>query len=124
VELAPGLRQVIKVHLGLCLFSEKVEGPALAPNFHRFRYGPMILAHKPVLARGKAEDDISAEGADRKLIDFGFQIPPALPLDAKTGFESLGRARFRAERGGILISPLCDVREMTREDSAEQVLFR
>lgn len=123
VELAPGLRQVIKVRLGLRLFSEKVEGPALAPNFHRFRYGPMILAHKPVLTRGKAEDDISAEGADRKLIDFGFQIPTALPLAAKSRFEALGRGRFRAGESGLVLAPLCDVRAMTKEDSAEQVLF-
>jgi uncharacterized protein len=124
VELEPGLRQVIKVGLGLRLFSERVEGSALVPNLHRFRYGPMILGHRPELSLGKAEADISEEGSDRKLIDFGFQIPPALPLASEARFEALGRGRFKAVNSGMILAPICDVREMTREDSAEQILFQ
>jgi len=38
-------------------------------------------------------------------------------------FEECGAGRFRSVETGMTLSPLCDVHDMTREDSVDQILF-
>ncbi|MEI8312837.1 MAG: hypothetical protein WCH98_18970 [Verrucomicrobiota bacterium] len=94
------------------------------PHAFKFMFGPMVLGIKPPAVKGQAEEDISEEGADRKLIDFDYLIPEpkAIPRDAE--LVEVGAGQFEVKGTGVLLAALCDVKDLTREDSMEQIVFK
>lgn len=117
--LRPGDR--IALDLGLYVHIKDAGFKNSVKGYHTFRFGPAILAYKRTAKLVKEEYDDFA-----KKIVRTFEYPPEFHLGKDTVLEPLndGHATFKVKGQDITLSPLCDVRDLPVEETADQVLFR
>lgn len=109
----------IAFDLGLSLravdaaFQNSIEG------YHKFFFGPMLLGYK-----AKAEINSLDGNRFENYAESKYKSADEISIAKDTEFERTGRSEFRVKNMDIVLSCLCDVRDMTCEDSMRQVLFK
>lgn len=110
---------ILELDMGLSLRAEKAEFKNSIDGYHKFLYGPMLLGYKSECEINSLDGNRFENYAESKYKSAG-EID--IPIEA--GFERTGRSEFRVKDRDIVLSGLCDVRDLTGEDSMRQVLFK
>lgn len=109
----------LDLDLNLSLRVEDANFENSVKGYHKFLFGPMLLGYKAEAEINSLDGNRFENYAESKYKSVG---AVSLPKDAR--FERIGRNAFRAQDKDIVISCLCDVKDMIREDSMRQVLFK
>ncbi|MCL2486746.1 MAG: hypothetical protein FWE86_04015, partial [Oscillospiraceae bacterium] len=108
----------IELSLGLHVYSEKAEFKNSVKGYHKFFYGPMLLGRKAALEVNSLEGNRFENYAEGQ-----YKSSDIVPLPGDSRFERVGTYEFREPESGVVLSALCEVRDMTKEDSMRQMLF-
>jgi hypothetical protein len=109
----------IDFDLGLTAGVEDTSFENSVQGFHKFSYGPMLLGYKTGVEINSLEGNRFENYAESK-----YKSANELYLSRDTRFDRIGKGEFRARGSEVVLSCLCDVRDLTREDSMRQILFR
>ena len=117
VAFKPGDK--IEFDLGLSLKTEDANFKNSVTGYHKFMYGPMVLGYK-------AQSEINSLEGNRfeNYAESKYKAAEAINLPRDTQFERIGRSHFKTKDSGIVLSCLCDIKELTQEDSMRQLLFK
>ena len=110
---------IIALDLDMQTRSEETRFDNCVRGYHKFFYGPMLLGYKAEKEINTLDGNRFENYAESKYKSAGIiQIPPDAVL------ERTGDGLFRVAGTGALLSCLCSVRDMTREDTMRQMLFQ
>lgn len=114
-----GAGDVIAFDLGLSARVEEAVFKNSIRGTHKFMYGPMLLGCK-------VSGEISSLDGNRfeNYAESKYKASMEIKLSGNAELERLGRSEFRVKGTDIVLSSLCDVHDLTCEDSMKQVLFR
>jgi hypothetical protein len=127
VEARFNTGDVIEFDLGL---SFRVEGASFKNSikgYHKFMYGPMLLGYK-----AKAEINSLDGNRFENYAESKYKSAEEINLSRDAEFERIGKSRFRLvdsytgsnNESEVILSSLCDVEDMTCENTMRQVLFK
>ena len=88
------------------------------PGVHKFMFGPMLLGHKAAVSDNSLEGNRFENYAESR-----YKAAGAIPLPKGADIRRTGAYEFTVQGTGIVLTTLCSVRDMTREDTMRQVLF-
>lgn len=110
---------IIRFDLGLSLRVEKAELKNSIKGYHKFLYGPMLLG-------SQVETEINSLDGNRfeNYAESRYKSASEIKLAADTQFERISRSEFKVKGSDTVFSCLCAVKDMTREDSMKQILFK
>ena len=118
----------IEFDLGLSFRVEDASFKNSIKDYHKFLYGPMLLGYKSKTEINSLDGNRFENYAESKYKSVGeIEIPKT------AAFERIGKNKFRlvnsssgadSEIKEVVLSSLCDVEDMTYEDTMRQVLFR
>lgn len=109
---------VLEMDLGLGLRAEEADFKNSIKGYHKFFYGPMLLGRK-----AKAETDSLDGNRFENYAESRYRSSEIVPIPKDARFDRLGEHEFRVRGSDIVLSSLCSVRDMTREDTIRQMLF-
>jgi len=108
--------------LRLCLrFDVRAEDAAFAnsvPGKHKYLYGPMLLGYKTDVKLHSLDGNRFENYTESRYVSGAL-----ITLQRDAVFERNGPYEFRVAGTDTVLTTLCSVRDMTREDSMRQVLF-
>ena len=110
---------VITLDLDMHTRCEETQFDNCVRGYHKFFYGPMLLGRKSAIEINSTDGDRFENYAESRYKSSDIVN---IPVDAK--LLSIGDGRFLVEGTEIILTCLCDVRDMTREDTMRQMLFR
>ena len=108
----------IEFDLGL---TAKVEDTAFknsVKGFHKFTFGPMVLGVKSSVEINTLEGNKFENYAESK-----YKSSQRIAIKKNVELERLNRSEFKVKGTDIILTCLCDVKDMTQEDTLRQVLF-
>jgi hypothetical protein len=108
----------IEFDLGL---TSKVEDTAFQNSikgFHKFTFGPMVLGVKSSVEINTLEGNKFENYAESK-----YKPSQSIAIKNNAELERLNRNEFKVKGTDIILTCLCDVKDMTQEDTLRQVLF-
>lgn len=108
----------IEFDLNLSLRVEHTSFQNSVKGYNKFFYGPMLLGCK-----SKAEINSLDGNRFENYAESKYKSTGAVNLSQNTQFDRIGRNEFEAKEKNIVLSCLCDVKDMTGEDSMRQILF-
>lgn len=101
------------------VFSRPVHGKNSDPAYHGFMYGPMLLGiRNNIELTGKDVDWYSGDTVGV------FKTPTSITIPKNQIFKKSKRGIFKSEDESITLETLCEVRNLTKEGSVIQVLFK
>jgi hypothetical protein len=109
-----------KIEFDLSLTS-KVEDAAFQNSikgFHKFTFGPMVLGVKSSVEINTLEGNKFENYAESK-----YKPSQSIAINNNAELERLNRNEFKVKGADIILTCLCDVKDMTQEDTLRQVLF-
>lgn len=113
----------IEFDLGLSLRVEESVFKNSIKGYHKFFYGPMLLGYK---AESRINTDVKK--LDENNVDDldinKYKAAGVIKLSKDAQFERIDRSRFKVKDSEIVLSSLCDVKELTNEDTIRQILFK
>lgn len=109
----------IHFDLGLSLRTENAVFKNSIEGYHKFCYGPMMLGYKAKVEINSLDGNSFSNYAESKYKSAG-----AIKLSKNTKFSRIGKSEFQAENSAVILSSLCDVKDLTAEDSMRQLLFK
>ena len=109
----------IEFDLGLSLRVEDAIFENSIKGYHKFFYGPMLLGFK-----AKAEINSLEGNRFENYAESKYKSGSEITLEKNVVFERISRSEFKVSGKEIILSCLCDVKDMTQEDSMKQVLFK
>lgn len=109
----------IEFDLGLSLRSEDVTFQNSIKGYHKFIYGPMLLGYKTGVEINSLDGNRFENYAESKYKSAG-----EINLAKDTVFERISRSEFKVINKDIVLTSVCDVKNMTGVDSMRQVLFK
>lgn len=103
---------IIKIDLGLSLRFENSISKNSIDGHHKFFFGALLLGHKTMvefdqLGKIKLSENIEA-----------FNLPKDIE------FERVDKSVFKHKQTGMMLTALCDVKDMTKEETCRQVMFK
>jgi DUF1680 family protein len=101
--------------------SAKVEGTSLKNSikgFHKYSFGPMLLGCKAGVAINSLDGNKFENYAESK-----YRSADLKTLAKDVVFERISRSEFAIKGTDLILTCLCDVRDMTQEDTMRQILF-
>jgi uncharacterized protein len=108
----------IEFDLGLTSNVEQTTFKNSIKGFHKFTFGPMILGMKSKVEINTLEGNKFENYAESK-----YKSSTRLTIKNNANLERLNRNEFRVKDTDIILTCLCDVEDMTQEDTLRQVLF-
>jgi len=87
-------------------------------GFHKYSFGPMLLGWKSNVAVNSLEGNKFENYAESK-----YRSADLRTLAKDVEFERISRSEFKIKGTDSVLTCLCDVRDMTQEDTMRQVLF-
>jgi len=85
---------------------------------HKFMFGPMLLGRKAAVADNSLEGNRFENYAESR-----YKAADAVSLPKDADIRRMGDFDFAVQGTDIVLTSLCSVRDMTREDTMRQVLF-
>lgn len=108
----------LELKLPLALRREEVVRTNNLAGCHKYFFGPMLLG-APV---GTEVNSLEGNRFEN-YAESHYKADSTLTLPPNPVWENQGNGRFCENATGILLEPLCDVKNMTKEDHMHQVLF-
>lgn len=109
---------VLELNLDLGLRSEEAGFENSVSGYHKFFYGPMLLGRK-----AEPETDSLDGNRFENYAESRYKSSDVVPIPKNARLKRLGEHEFRVCGSDIVLSSLCSVRDMTREDTIRQMLF-
>lgn len=108
----------IEFDLGLSLRVEKASFKNSIKGYKKYFYGPMLLGYK-------AEAEINSLDGNRfeNYAESKYKSAGEIKLNQDVEFERINKSEFKVKNTDIILSSVCDVRDLTQENSMRQVLF-
>lgn len=110
---------IIEFDLGLTLRTEDAVFKNSVAGYHKYYYGPMLLGHKTKTEINSLEGNSFENYAESKYKSAG-----EIKLAKNIKFARQSRSEFAVENSTVVLSCLCDVKDLTTEDSMRQLLFK
>lgn len=109
----------IDFDLGLSARVEETRLKNSIKGFHKYSFGPMLLGLKSGVSINSLEGNKFENYAESK-----YKSAELKRLGADVEFERIGRNEFKVRGTNLVLTCLCDVRDMTQEDTMRQLLFK
>jgi uncharacterized protein len=109
----------INFDLGLSLRTENVVFKNSIEGYHKFCYGPMLLGYKTGTEINSLEGNSFDNYAESK-----YKSASEIKLSKNTEFSRISKSEFQVENSSVILSCLCDIKDLTTEDSMRQLLFK
>ena len=87
-------------------------------GYHIFKFGPMLLGSEAKVEINTLDGNRFENYAESK-----YKSVEKIEIPRNTIFKKAGKGRFEAYDSNIVLSCLCDIKNLTEEDSMKQVLF-
>lgn len=120
VGISTALKSGDTIEFDLCL-SAKVEETSFKNSikgFHKYSFGPMLLGWKSNVAINSLEGNKFENYAESK-----YRSADLKTIAKDVQFKRISRSEFGIKGTEMVLTCLCDVRDMTQEDTMRQVLF-
>jgi DUF1680 family protein len=108
----------IEFDLGLTSKVEETAFKNSIKGFHKFTFGPMVLGVKSGVEVNTLEGNKFENYAESK-----YKSSQSIAIKKNAELERLNRNEFKVKGTDIILTCLCDVKDMTQEDTLRQVLF-
>jgi len=108
----------IEFDLGLTSNVEDTAFKNSIKGFHKFTFGPMVLGVKSRVEINTLEGNKFENYAESK-----YKSSQSIAIKNNAELERLNRNEFKVKGTDIILTCLCDVKDMTQEDTLRQVLF-
>jgi len=108
----------IEFDLGLASGVEETVFKNSIKGFHKYTFGPMILGVKSGVEINTLEGNKFENYAESK-----YKSSQSITIKKSVELERLSRNEFKVKGSDIVLTCLCDVKDMTQEDTLRQVLF-
>ena len=110
---------IVEFNLGLSMRTEDAVFKNSVAGYHKYYYGPMLLGYKTKTEINSLEGNSFENYAESKYKSKGeIKLAKDVRLIRKSKNE------FVVENSTIVLSCLCDVKDLTTEDSMRQLLFK
>ena len=105
--------------LGLSLRIEDASFKNSVKGYHKFFYGPMLLGYK-------AKSEVNSLEGNRfeNYAESRYKSAGEISLAKDTQFERIDRSEFKVKGSDVTLTCLCEVKDLTKEESIRQVLFK
>ena len=110
---------VIRYDMEYGVRAEQVKMENSVKGYHKFLFGPMLLGFKSAVETDSLDGDRFENYAESR---YKSSDQVEIPLNA--AFERESDWEFRVTGAQIVLSSLCSVRDMTRENTVRQILFQ
>jgi hypothetical protein len=118
IETALKTGDKIEFDLGLTSKVEETAFKNSIKGFHKFTFGPMVLGVKSSVEINTLEGNKFENYAESK-----YKPSQSIAIKNNAELERLNRNEFKVKSTDIILSCLCDIKDMTQEDTLRQVLF-
>ena len=110
---------IVTLHLDMRTRAEETRFDNCVKGYHKFFYGPMLLGHD-------AEKEINSTDGNRfeNYAESRYKSSNLVSIPADAQFVRLDDGVFQVAGTDIRLTSLCSVRNMTREDTMRQILFK
>lgn len=110
---------IIGFDLGLSVRTEDAVFKNSVKGYHKFCYGPMLLGYKTATAINSLEGNSFENYAESKYKPAG-----KLKLAKNVKLVRQSKSEFAVADSSVILSCLCDIKDLTKEDSMRQLLFK
>jgi DUF1680 family protein len=118
VETAFKAGDKIEFDLGLTSNVEDTTFKNSIKGFHKYTFGPLVLGVKSKVEINTLEGNKFENYAESK-----YKSTQIIAIKNNAELERLNRNKFKIKGTDIILTCLCDVKDMTQEDTLRQVLF-
>ena len=108
----------IEFDLGLTSNIEDTAFKNSIKGFHKYTFGPLVLGVKSKVEINTLEGNKFENYAESK-----YKSSQIIAIKNNAELERLNRNEFKVKGTDIILTCLCDVKDMTQEDTLRQVLF-
>jgi len=118
VKVASKAGDEIQFDLGLSLKVEETKLKNNIKGYHKYSFGPMLLGLKSTTAINTLDGNRFENYAESK-----YKAVAIKKIKADVELERVSRSEFKVKGTDAVLTCLCDVCDMTQEDTMRQVLF-
>jgi len=118
IEAAFKTGDKIEFDLGLTSNIEDTAFKNSIKGFHKYTFGPLVLGVKSKVEINTLEGNKFENYAESK-----YKSSQIIAIKNNAELERLNRNEFKVKGTDIILTCLCDVKDMTQEDTLRQVLF-